>query len=306
MKTLILGSTVLDMIINIDHLPALQEAINTHEATLSLGGMAYNVNGMMQHFKCETLFGCPVGKGTFSDVVKGLMEKSGIQAWCEVENQDNGVCLCLVDKSGERSFVSCHGAEYLFSEKWFEDIDFSLVDWVYVSGLEVEEKTGEELVCFLEKINKPIFFAPGPRILQIPKERMERIMRLNTLVHLNEKEACSWTNETDYQKAAELIYQKTQQAVIVTLAERGAWLKSEKEEVLILSRKANVVDTIGAGDGHAGTVLAMLQKGIDLKKAVQIANVVSSWIVEKKGAGLDEQQFNKVRGFCEDNHIMLP
>ncbi|MBS6647106.1 MAG: hypothetical protein KH366_26380, partial [Clostridiaceae bacterium] len=47
-----------------------------------------------------------------------------------------------------------------------------------------------------------------------------------------------------------------------------------------------VVDTIGAGDSHIGTILACLTKDIPLREAIVYANQVASAVVSVKGASL--------------------
>ena len=64
-----------------------------------------------------------------------------------------------------------HGAEYLFEEEWFRLFERSQeaedTDSVYVCGLEIEEKTGERILAFLERHREyRIFYAPGVRICE--------------------------------------------------------------------------------------------------------------------------------------------
>lgn len=49
--TLILGSTVIDMIVRVPHLPVTQEDINTRSMTMALGGCAYNAARMLRLFR---------------------------------------------------------------------------------------------------------------------------------------------------------------------------------------------------------------------------------------------------------------
>jgi sugar/nucleoside kinase (ribokinase family) len=47
-----------------------------------------------------------------------------------------------------------------------------------------------------------------------------------------------------------------------------------------------VVDTIGAGDSHVGTILACLTKGMKLEEAIPYANRVAAAVIQVKGASL--------------------
>ena len=49
-QVLVIGSTVTDVIIHVDHLPKTGEDVHVIRQTLSLGGCAYNVSDMIPSF----------------------------------------------------------------------------------------------------------------------------------------------------------------------------------------------------------------------------------------------------------------
>ncbi len=59
----------------------------------------------------------------------------------------------------------------------------------------------------------------------------------------------------------------------------GAWYFSNDASGCIPAFPTQVVDTIGAGDSHAGGVLAGLASGLPLADAVLLGNAVASWVV---------------------------
>ena len=59
---------------------------------------------------------------------------------CIRDRQKNGCCYCLVDDSGERTFICEHGAEYFYQASWFDQLDANNYQQVYVCGLEIEEE----------------------------------------------------------------------------------------------------------------------------------------------------------------------
>lgn len=306
MKILVIGSCVLDMVVNVDHLPDKTEDVNCDDVSLSLGGMAYNVYNIVSLFGCEAIFGCPIGKGTFADIVKNMLDERNIKPIYQINDMDNGVCMCFVDNDGERCFISRHQAEYLFDEKWFSNIDMNDVDIVYVSGLEVEDKNGEQLVSFLEKINKPVLFAIGPRLKHIPQSLIDRMYKLNCMLHLNEEEALLLANKDNIEDSADELFNRTHSPVIITLGDKGCYIKEENDQYYVEGIVANVVDTIGAGDSHAGSIIACLNQEVELKEAARIANIVASQVVQQKGANLSIKNFKKaVKKYHEINNIML-
>ena len=55
-KILVIGSTCVDIIIQIDHLPRTEEDIHPTGQSLSLGGCAYNVANMIRLFNAPLTF----------------------------------------------------------------------------------------------------------------------------------------------------------------------------------------------------------------------------------------------------------
>ena len=62
-QILVIGSTVADIIIHLDHLPGTAEDVNITRQTMSLGGCAYNVFHMIRLFKIPCTLFSPVGSG---------------------------------------------------------------------------------------------------------------------------------------------------------------------------------------------------------------------------------------------------
>ena len=68
-NVLVIGSTVVDVIIQIDHLPSAQEDVHVQHQHMSLGGCAYNVSDMIRHFGVPYTLFSPVGTGAYRKMV---------------------------------------------------------------------------------------------------------------------------------------------------------------------------------------------------------------------------------------------
>lgn len=294
MKTLVLGSTVLDMIVCVDDLPVLKQDVHTRSMKMALGGMAYNVYQVLHRLDCDAILGSPIGTGSFGDSVRQMLKAENIEPWVQL-NMDNGCCLCLVDKNGERTFISHHGAEYRFDASWFDQLALEEIDFIYVSGLEIEEITGADMVDFLKKVHKKIVFAPGPRINKIAVKRMEELLKLNPILHLNDQEAMEYSRCEQLEDAASFLEKKTQAPVIITCGEKGAWLQENGRGCMIVSQRAQVVDTIGAGDSHAGAILACLHREMNLIEAVKVANLVAAEVVQQVGGTFTKESAARIK-----------
>lgn len=291
-KILVIGSTVADIVINIDKLPTTTEDVHVHSQTFALGGCAYNVSSMVRNFGVPCLLFSPVGTGIYGDFVRKELALRGLQSPLPVPQQDNGCCFCFVEESGERTFVCHHGAEYFFYEEWFETLDVSQFEYVYVCGLEIEETTGDTILDFLEKSSLKIVFAPGPRIDKIPLDRMKRLLALSPIVHLNEDEVCRFTGCPEIGTGAAQLFSRTGSPVIVTNGANGSYYYDSQGLHHVPGVKVEkVADTIGAGDGHCGAVLAGLACGRGLHEALGAANAAAALIVQTKGATISNSFF---------------
>jgi len=294
-QTLVLGSTVVDVLLNVPAVPKRGDDVNITASEFRIGGCAYNVFKTLRLFKSPALLCSPVGSGVFGDMVKKQFEKEGLEVFVSLEDE-NGCCYCLVEPDGERSFLSLHGAEYRFSRSWMKDIDYSQTESVFICGLEVEESTGDEIIDFVyEHPELELFFAPGPRIRHIQKEKMERLLNRRDcnnngpLIHLNQTEAYRFTGKRTLDEAASSIAGKTGNSLVITLGAHGCYCfdKTWQEGRNVPGFPAKAIDTVGAGDAHCGALIACLKAGMGIEEACLKANRVAAAVVGIKGAVLD-------------------
>lgn len=298
-QVLVIGSTVVDVIIQIPHLPVTGEDVHVSHQSMSLGGCAYNTSDTIRHFQVPYILFSPVGTGTYGHFVREELKKRGIQSPIPTPLQENGCCYCFVEDTGERTFASYHGAEYRFYPEWFDLLDANSIGSVYICGLEIEESTGVNIVEYLEQHpSYQIFFAPGPRIQVISQELLNRLFALSPILHLNETEVLEYTGKSTVEQAARALYGKTHNTVIVTLGEKGAYYDTGTETAYVPGVKATQTDTIGAGDSHIGAVIARLHQGTDIRKAIADANRVAAAVVETSGALLSAEAFQKLGFTC--------
>ena len=294
-KILVIGSAVADVIITLeDFLPRTGQDVHVRSQEMRLGGCAYNTFDMIRHFQVPCIPFFSIGKGAYGDFVRGELEKRGICSPIPAPDEENGCCYCFIEPSGERTFISYHGVEYRFYEDWFTLLDPEQIDSVYVCGLEIEEKTGINLVRFLEaNPTLEVFFAPGPRFDKISSDLMKRLLALHPVLHLNREEARSLAGEETDEAAALRLSERTGNTVLVTLGSEGCLYveRGERTAHLIPPVPTHQVDAVGAGDSHIGAVMACLHKGFSLEEAVRTANRLSSKVVSVSGALLTDQEF---------------
>lgn len=295
-QTLVIGSTVVDVLLRIPSIPRRGEDVNIAESEYRIGGCAYNVFKTLRLFESPAALCSPAGTGVYGDMVRRGLEAEGLRPFASLAGE-NGCCYCLIEPDGERSFLSYHGVEYLFSRSWMEGFDFASASGVFVCGLEIEDSSGDEITAFVyEHPELELYFAPGPRIRQIPADRMEKLFRRRDvrgkgpLLHLNEAEALRFSGARRIEEGAAFLAAKTENSVVITLGERGCYCleRPGAAGMYVPGFPANVVDTVGAGDAHCGATIACLKQGLPLREASRAANRIGAAVTEIRGAVLDK------------------
>lgn len=292
-KVLVIGSTVCDIMIYVDQLPTTKGDVHVKEQVMSVGGCAYNVVNVLHHLDVPNTFISPVGIGMYGDFVKQSLKETGIVPEVTVD-EANGCCYCFVETGGERTFISHHGVEYTFNPDWLKHLDLDEYRYVYICGLEIEERDGDKIIETLKEIKAEIIFCPGPRGHLIETSKLESVYQLNPIVHLNDSEVMTLTDTHTVEEAVVKMYEKTNNKVIVTLGEQGA-LYYDGQLSYVATSKAKVVDTIGAGDSHVGGVLASLSYGHDMVDAIVFGNQVSGKVVGVQGVQLGKESFETLK-----------
>ena len=290
-RLLIIGSTCVDVILRLDHLPTTGEDMHPVQR-FAMGGCAFNVAQVPKAYDVDLRFVTPIGDhGVFSDFVRAHLDNAGFRGPITVPDSENGCCYCLVERSGERTFLSVHGIEYSFHAEYMDAFAGERFDYTYICGLEVEETTGGELVSWLEAhpdIAGTVVYAPGPRGIEVDTDRTERILGMHPILHLNEQEAQALAgmsgSEDRVLAAAQVLHAKTGNMVIVTRGADGVlWISADGSVHSAPSVPSTVVDTIGAGDSHCGAVLTGLTLGWTEEDTMRFANQIASEVVAQEG-----------------------
>ena len=285
-KSLIIGSCTVDITVPLPKIPASAGSVNSFTHKFSLGGCAFNVARVLHLLKVPSLHITTIGSGMYGEFALRELERENITPFRQ-SDEAHGACLCLVEESGERSFIAYHGVEYTFDKSWLENIDLSTFDSVYICGIEIEEESGDKIISFLEENRHlQIFFSPGPRVSFIPKERLERIFSLNPIIHLSEGELLSLVGCNSLDSGIRKLYSKTNNDIIVTLGSKGAMLYTNGNTIFKESYKTNVVDTTGAGDCHIGSYISYRNMGFSKEEALDKANYLASTVVSHEGPAL--------------------
>ncbi|EHY30129.1 PfkB family carbohydrate kinase, partial [Sutterella parvirubra] len=204
-RVFIQGSAFVDMIIQIEELPHSGADVEGHYRKTTVGGCSFNVADVLQKLGLPFDALMPVGQGMFADLVEKTFRERGYPVVRVPGAVDNGWCLSLAERSGERTFISMFGIERHMEPEWFDAFDLASYDFIYVSGYQAEGENGAMLLSLLKTRMGPattVVFDPGPRVHDMPRERIDAFFDLGAMFTVNADEAQALTGEKTPEAAA--------------------------------------------------------------------------------------------------------
>lgn len=293
-RMLFIGSSVADVILHTPALPQTGDDINLASQQVMLGGCACNAFRISRLCGGKAALFSPIGQGVWGDYVRSHLAKEGVTSLCPAAHAPNGCCYCLVEPSGERTFLCDHGAEYRFLPEWFGILRDEVFHSAYICGLEIEESTGDAILDYLKQ-HPPhqLYFAPGPRICHIQPGKMASILAMEPVLHLNGDELLRFTRTASLEEGVNKLLSLTPCTLVVTLGEQGAYYADDHQQFFVPGVETEVVDTIGAGDAHVGALMAARWRGNDWEASLRSANAVAAATVSIPGAGLTMDQLQR-------------
>ena len=263
MSIVVLASCTLDVNLYVDRLPERQGDSFVRHKEIKTGGCAYHVARSISD--CTLCF--PLGTGLYSDLVQKDLFNADFDLYLPRTEEESGVCYCLIEPDGERTFLGNHGAEYHYRKEWLEDLDE--FDWAYVSGIDMEEKGNTCILDFIKERNMKFLFAPGPRLREMG-DLLDTILSMKPVLHMNTKEVKDWTGKEKEEGMKEL-FAITGMPVIVTDSSNGAYC-FDGQMHFVPTTPIKVKNATGAGDTHAGMCLKGLDLGWSIDKMLEEAN----------------------------------
>jgi sugar/nucleoside kinase (ribokinase family) len=282
----VLGAAVIDVIADAYALPWRGCDIELKQQGVNIGGCALNIAIALKRLGISSQNALPVGHGVWADIIRNAMAKQDLHSAVEAEAGDNGWCLALVEPDGERTFMSFSGVENQWQPSWLDGLNVPKNSLVSLSGYQLASPCGELLTAWLEGLRDVTAFIDfGPRIADVPDALMARIMACGPIVSLNRQEAEIAAERFGF--VVDTLGAQWQQRFGAPLIVRhdkdgAAWYDGDASGV-VPAFAATVVDTIGAGDSHAGGTLAGLAAGWTLPDAVLLGNAVAAWVVSHRG-----------------------
>jgi ribokinase len=226
-----------------------------------------------------------VGDDNYGELLKKSLETNKVKTHLKIEpNMSSQIATILIDETGENRIVIVPGANNFVDKKQIDD-NFDIIKEcdIFLMQLEIPMETVEYVIDKLYELNKILILNPAPGA-----ELSDNIIKKCTYLTPNENEIglitkMPYDTIDNIKLAAKCLIDKGAQNVLVTLGEKGAYLKNKDEDIIIPSMKVKAVDTTGAGDCFNGVFAMYLALGKSVIESIKYANVASSISVTRPG-----------------------
>jgi ribokinase len=278
------GQVLIDLVMRVPALPEAGGDVLASATDLHAGG-GFNVMAAAARAGAAVVYAGGHGTGRFGDMARAALAAEGITVALPAEpDADSGVCVVLVDPSGERTFVTGSGAETAVRGD-LPPVDAA--DVVYVSGysLLVPAKAEALLAALPASAGGSVLVDPGPLAADIDPSRWARTLARTGILSCNTREARLLTGAPDPAAAGVELASRLPSgaAVVVRDGAEGCLLVRDGGVERIPGVAVTAVDTTGAGDAHCGVLAAELLRGADLHTAATRANAAAALAVTRPG-----------------------
>ena len=307
MKVVVIGSSNIDMVAQVSHLPAPGETVGDANFMQSLGGKGANQAVAAARLGGSVTFVTSLGNDMYADILKNHFKKEGITTDYIIDdvNHPTGTALIFVADSGENCIAVAPGANYSLlpgSITHFSEV-IDEAD-IIVMQAEIPYETIKKIALSAKQKGKKILFNPAPACL-IDEELMKAI----DILVVNELEAAfisgiEYTGNNLEEIALSLLQAGARNAVI-TLGSQGVYMKNDKEIIQLPGYKVNAIDTIAAGDTFCGALAVICaQREID-RDALSFANAAAAIAVTRSGAQPSIPTLDEVKHFMLEKELAL-
>ncbi len=283
-----LSGVVVDLVFRAPRPPAAGEDVLASAFAPAVGG-GFNAMAAARREGLRVVYGGGLGTGPFADRVAAALAAEGIEALQPRQAEEQGVCVVIVDDTGERSFVSKEGADGVLSPAALAPLRGARWGGVIVSGYPlIHARSAAALTAWLRKAEGArLFFDPTPAHGRMAPEAMAAALHRAAWVSANAAEAAEilGRDAPGEALASDLLARMgpSAEGAVVRLGPEGCALATRDGALRVPGFPAEAVDTNGAGDAHLGVFAAGLIRGLAPEGAARRANAAAALAVARPG-----------------------
>ncbi len=269
----VLGSTNLDLVANVDRLPMPGETVSATGYAEHPGGKGLNQAVAARRAGADVAFITCIGADAAGSMLHRLIVAEGIAAYVTESHEPTGRALISVDGHAENSIVVVPGAN--------DQLGIGTVDEhrviidrarVLLCQLEIPIESVKAALAIARIAGTRTILNPAPS-----KEIDRDLLELCDIVVPNQHELAMLGG-------ASALLEAGVKAVVVTLGARGLRIVTRDQESEVPPFAVRAIDTTGAGDAACGAFAGALAEGLDIAQAARRASAAGALAATRAGA----------------------
>lgn len=287
-RLLQLSGMVVDLVYSVDEVPKAGHEAVVNEHSIHPGG-GFNAMVAAKRAGMDVSYGGALGTGPFARIVEqGLLSEAIPSLRPRLADRDQGCCSVMIDRSGERTFLTGDGAEGYATVDDVKTVSAPGFEWTLLSGYSLYYQGSRQAMVAWLNGDAPIanlVFDPSPMVSAISHGAMAAALARATWISANVHEAATLTGFDTPLKSAKALAQTVPSngGVVVRDGQNGCVIATADVCKAIPPFPVMPIDTNGAGDTHLGSFIARLAAGDDPIEAARYANVAAALSTTRRG-----------------------
>ncbi|WP_425600039.1 PfkB family carbohydrate kinase [Ornithinimicrobium sufpigmenti] len=281
------GQAMVDLVVEVPHLPLRGGNVNARSATRYAGGSVTILVAAARQGAAAVQAGA-VGTGPNGDLVRETLARDGAKVSSPpVPDLDTGVCVVMVEPSAERSFVTTRAAERRISVGSLATSRPVPGDLVCVTGYSLYDPTRDPLLEWLGSLSDGVLVVldPGAPFAGFDPALVEQMLAVTHVWTSNAQEAQELTGVSEAEASCAAVAQRLPEGAVVIVRDGpvGAFVHVAGETTHVPGYPQTPVDTNGAGDTHTGVLCAGVAADLGWLEACRRANAAGAIKVTRRG-----------------------
>ena len=285
-KILVIGSSNTDLIATMNRFPAPGESIVGSDFLTAMGGKGANQAVAAFRLGGDVSFIASLGTDVNGQTSLEYYKQQGLDVSMSqiVDGVPSGTAVIWVDETGENSIVYIPGANNKLSPEYIQGLEDTIKSaGMLVLQMEIPYETVSTICKLAQKHGRKVMLnvAPARKVDEVLLQAVEILV-------VNETEAEIITGrkleENNVEEMVDLLLSMGSKVVLLTLGDKGCFLKTGNEKYIVPAFKVSPVDTTAAGDTFCGAVAAEYMRGKSWNEILEFASAAAAISVTRMGA----------------------
>lgn len=286
-KILVIGSSNMDLVVQVPRCPAAGETLFGSSFTTNYGGKGANQAVAVARIGSGVTFMTKLGNDTFGQQMRQHFSEEGMDLTHILTDAESptGTALITVEDKGENRIIVVPGANARLTENDVESLSAEINSCRFVlTQLEIPLTTVLRVAEMASAAGKQLILNPAPA-RPLPDSLLQKVF----LITPNETEAEILTgirvsDVESARRAALWFREKGVQQIVITMGSQGAFVFTDDLQGMVPAYKVKAIDTTAAGDVFNGALTVALSEGKTTADAARFGCAASALAVMRPGA----------------------